>query len=296
MKWLCRLCRPLLCRGSCRRTSANGTFPTVASKEPSGSRVAANDSARMSACWVQRVRRSRASSDQARHRSAPRLRARGRGTRRRRSRARARDRRSKPELAGQPPDLSGDRRVGVVRVDRRAPRGRVRVGVEQFAQLPRASAHSSRCSSNSSGTAPSAPARQHAPLASTGGALLALEPAQHAAAPARFACTRARAPDGARSSCEPGANLSPVLGLVGSSGGSRIACARPAYSTSRPVRSWSSWVSGDQQFSRAPAPRPPAWPCSAARPSPDRSPRAVRAGERVLQLLNLDLRPGPPAP
>jgi len=53
MKWLCRLRRLGLCRGSCSRTSANGTFPIAASKYPSGSGVCANDSARIVAWgWI----------------------------------------------------------------------------------------------------------------------------------------------------------------------------------------------------------------------------------------------------
>lgn len=50
MKWLCIDCLVGLCTGSCSVTLLNGTFPTAASKCPSGRRVSANDSARTVAC------------------------------------------------------------------------------------------------------------------------------------------------------------------------------------------------------------------------------------------------------
>ena len=50
MKWLWIACPDPLWRRSCSTTCPNGTFPITRSYQPSGSRVTANDSARIRAC------------------------------------------------------------------------------------------------------------------------------------------------------------------------------------------------------------------------------------------------------
>jgi hypothetical protein len=85
------------------------------------------------------------------------------------------------ELRERPPDLAGDRRVGVVRVDRRAPGGRPPLRVQQFAQLlAQGSPLLAPLVEELRDGAPAAPPCQQPLLIRRGGPLIALQRAERA--------------------------------------------------------------------------------------------------------------------
>lgn len=128
------------------------------------------------------------------------------------------------------PHLGGDHRVGVVGVDSGAARGRVLGVAEHLVELVTISLKLGPASRQTPATIPERPTRPHRASTRCSSAVAARCSActrRNVRNASRFAVNRARAPDGARSSCEAGRKAGISVVIPVESAGSSPSAGRP---------------------------------------------------------------------